>query len=182
MFVDAKLFWKGTHLLVPVETLEELERYKQTLKWKCSREEVVNDVTFFTDQLDEIANALFDFQLETASYSRRVSQMSVLQKIANRSFDSMAPEMLLHIWCGNIINLIEFECITQDDATGWLVMRGLTPIPQQPASQKICVVCSVNCKLKCPKCFTFYCSTEHQKQDWKFHKKTCCRFQPKKVK
>jgi hypothetical protein len=70
MFINAKLFWKGTHLLVPVETLEELERYKQTLKWKCSREEVVNDVKFLTNQLDEIANALFDIQLETASYSK----------------------------------------------------------------------------------------------------------------
>jgi hypothetical protein len=37
-----------------------------------------------------------------------------------------------------------------------------------------CSVCDVGSTLRCAKCYSvFYCSSEHQKQHWKAHKKTC---------
>ncbi|XP_055693505.1 SET domain-containing protein SmydA-8-like [Lutzomyia longipalpis] len=37
-----------------------------------------------------------------------------------------------------------------------------------------CVICGVECEKKCASCHrVFYCSVEHQRDDWKSHKKSC---------
>jgi hypothetical protein len=37
-----------------------------------------------------------------------------------------------------------------------------------------CQVCAVDCNMACSGCRqVYYCGADHQKQDWKEHKKTC---------
>ena len=46
---------------------------------------------------------------------------------------------------------------------------------EQQKSQHVCAVCGQPATKKCARCkVTFYCSPEHQKQDWKRHKRTTC--------
>jgi MYND finger len=44
-----------------------------------------------------------------------------------------------------------------------------------PTTSSRCAVCQTVATKKCSRCqTTWYCSVEHQKQDWKRHKKTVC--------
>jgi len=40
-------------------------------------------------------------------------------------------------------------------------------------SLQVCAICKIKGSFKCPLCNQNYCCKEHQKQDWKTHKKIC---------
>jgi len=44
---------------------------------------------------------------------------------------------------------------------------------EQHNSLKVCGICKIKGAFKCPLCNQNYCCKEHQKQDWKSHKKVC---------
>ena len=59
------------------------------------------------------------------------------------------------------------------DAIEPLPLSNIVPFYALKKKKKLCHVCEVKCKKRCPNCFTYYCGPEHQSQDWKEHKKVC---------
>ena len=174
-FVDVKVFWKGLGMPFPVNTMYQYRKLKDKCMWKsATKEEIGKDLDRLKSQLDEIENAMFQYQQDSGAFGRRIEFNQILRKLHKRLPHYETPQQISSIWWQNVFNLIEMGFIQDDDQNGILIMQ--TPIPfQMPFSQKICVVCGVNSKHKCPKCYTFYCCRDHQVQDWKKHKKTCCK-------
>lgn len=53
----------------------------------------------------------------------------------------------------------------------------------QGAALTCCAICKVKSSLRCAQCLrVYYCSTEHQRQDWRKHKSECATKSPKTLK
>jgi len=180
MSFSVKLFWKGTCLDAPCDNMETWNALKKASKYTLDQMKP-DDIEFYKNQLNNIEQKICDYQnLHPKKEGRVINQINYIKKIFKNEIHINDPLRIITIWCANIINLIEYGIIQNDNNTGYYMMRTegwdinefLNNSYNTQEAHRICGLCSGKASKKCPLCPQRYCCPEHQKQDWKKHKTT----------
>jgi hypothetical protein len=136
---------------------------------------------FYLNQLRAIEEKIFEFYNRFNLEGKAIDQTKMLKRL----FPDQNPHSILMIWFMDIVSLIEYGYLKDDDNNGFLIYDDNTGRfankvrsygEQLFKEQKICNVCSIPASHKCAGCeMVRYCCRDHQKADWKSHKAVCCK-------
>jgi hypothetical protein len=179
-----ELFWKGTRLVSPTNSKANWELFKEDSKYPADKM-TPSLVVEYKMQLDYIEQKLYDYSMAHPNQAgKALIQKDWLKKVFKNDPSFGDAELgwskVIAIWSMNIINLIEYGVVKENNNTGYSIIEcdtdALTNLYKDEYDaqerQKLCGICCAPSNKKCPLCPQRYCCAEHQKSDWKAHKLT----------
>ena len=169
MPIRVEMYYKGTHL---VQSFESIDKFNEHISFVVRHNTLDN--TIMLNELDSIEQTYYDYTNEKYPEGYFGEQDKLLKKI----FNDGTYILVQATWFSNIVTLIHRGVLVNDNMNGYVVMDSERCVVSDIflSIYKCCKVCKIKCDSKCSKCSkVWYCSREHQKQDWKNHKKDCCK-------
>lgn len=156
-------FFNGTPLQFP--SVDELEIKKLESFIDESIKSYNNDTEFYLNQTKAIEQKIHEL-----SKNNVLTKSIILETASQLGFDNELS--LIIIWFCNIKYLLNKKIIKDDNNNGFQYIAADKKTLKKLT--KHCEICGILSSKCCPTCKSaYYCCAEHQKQDWKIHKKYC---------